>query len=140
MAEPALVGRERELEALQLHLDSAVQGKGKTVFVSGEAGSGKTRLVNEFLSASKQKRDITQLAGWCLNNSGVSYFPFIEAFNVYSSSFSKKNGSPSMRQGALQESLEAGFVEHLTKPITIEALLKALQRVARGDSSPTGKE
>ena len=108
LAEPVLVGREHELEALQQHFDSAVQGKGKTVFVSGEAGSGKTRLVSEFLSASKQKRDITQLKGWCLSNSGVPYFPFIEAFNVYSSGYSKKGVSPGMGQGGLQESLESG--------------------------------
>ncbi len=107
LAEPVLVGRERELEALQQHFDSVVQGKGETVFVSGEAGSGKTRLVSEFLSASKQKRDITQLKGWCLSNSGVPYFPFIEAFNVYSSGYNKKGVSPGMRQGKLQESLES---------------------------------
>jgi predicted ATPase len=106
LAEPALVGRERELEELQQHLDLAVQGKGTTVFVSGEAGSGKTRLITEFLLASKQKRDITQLTGWCLSNSGVPYFPFIEAFNVYSSGFGKKDVSPGMRQGGLQPSLE----------------------------------
>ena len=50
LAEPVLVGRERELEQLQHYLDLATQGKGATVFVSGEAGSGKTRLVNEFLA------------------------------------------------------------------------------------------
>ena len=76
LAEPVLVGREHELEILQQNLDLAVQGKGTTVFVSGEAGSGKTRLVNEFLSASKQKRDINQLSGWCLSKSGVPIFPF----------------------------------------------------------------
>jgi tetratricopeptide (TPR) repeat protein len=54
--------------------------------VSGEAGSGKTRLVNEFLDSSKQKRDLTELTGWCLSNSGIPYFPFIEAFKVYPSS------------------------------------------------------
>ena len=52
LAEPVLVGRERELAALQQHLDLAIQGNGVAVFVSGEAGSGKTRLVNEFFSAS----------------------------------------------------------------------------------------
>jgi DNA-binding NtrC family response regulator len=40
LAEPILVGRERELEELQRYLDSAVEGKGSTVFISGEAGSG----------------------------------------------------------------------------------------------------
>jgi predicted ATPase len=61
--EPALVGRERELEKLQRHLGLALQGKGTTVFVSGEAGNGKTRLIKEFLSSSKQKREPTELAG-----------------------------------------------------------------------------
>ena len=105
LTEPALVGRERELETLQQHFDSAFQGKGTTVFVSGEAGSGKTRLVNEFLSALKQKRETAQLKGWCLCNSGVPYFPFLEAFNAYSSS-SIKDVSPGMRQSGLQKSLE----------------------------------
>jgi len=40
LAEPVLVGRERELEELQHILDRAVEGKGNTVFISGEAGSG----------------------------------------------------------------------------------------------------
>jgi Cdc6-like AAA superfamily ATPase len=44
LAEPVLVGRERELEEPELLLNSAVEGKGKTVLVSGEAGSGKPRL------------------------------------------------------------------------------------------------
>ena len=82
LAEPALVGRERELEELQLLLDSAVKGKGSTVLVSGEAGAGKTRLVTEFLKTAK-KSDIIVLTGWCLSNAAVPYFPFFEAFNVY---------------------------------------------------------
>jgi KaiC/GvpD/RAD55 family RecA-like ATPase len=40
-----------------------VQGKGTTVFVSGEAGSGKTRLVTDFLDSSKQNRELTELKG-----------------------------------------------------------------------------
>ena len=55
LAEPVLVGRERELEELESFLNSAFEGKGKTVFVSGEAGSGKTRLTREFLNVAKQR-------------------------------------------------------------------------------------
>jgi tetratricopeptide (TPR) repeat protein/KaiC/GvpD/RAD55 family RecA-like ATPase len=83
LAEPVLVGRERELEELMRSSDSAFEGKGTTIFVSGEAGAGKTRFVNEFLSSVKHKREITTLAGWCLSNAAVPYFPFIEAFNAY---------------------------------------------------------
>ena len=82
IAEPTLVGREKELEELQSLLNAAKEGKGKTVFVSGEAGSGKTRLVTEFLKTVK-KSDITVLTGWCLSNAAVPYFPFFEAFNAF---------------------------------------------------------
>ncbi len=80
LAEPVLVGRERELEELQKHLNSAVKGKGETVFISGEAGSGKTRLIKEFLKLLN-KNEVIVLTGWCLSEAPVPYFPFIEAFD-----------------------------------------------------------
>ena len=89
LAEPVLVGRERELEELQRCLDSAVEGKGTTVFVSGEAGSGKTRLTREFLNAAK-KKGVAVLAGWCLSDAAVPYFPFVEAFNTYFASYDQE--------------------------------------------------
>jgi len=82
LADPVLVGREHELEELQSFLNSAIAGKGTTVFVSGEAGAGKTRLINEFLNQAK-KQEVTILTGWCLSNAAVPYFPFFEAFNAY---------------------------------------------------------
>ncbi|MGA3111001.1 MAG: BREX system ATP-binding domain-containing protein [Candidatus Bathyarchaeia archaeon] len=91
LPEPILVGRERELEALKRYLESASDGKGATVFISGEAGTGKTRLVNEFLRFAKQERDIITLTGWCLYNAGVPYFPFIEAFTNYFSILDSKD-------------------------------------------------
>jgi len=85
--EPVLVGRDKEIEQLMRCLDSALSGKGTTVFICGEAGIGKTRLVNEFLSVAK-KREIKVLCGWCLSEAGVPYFPFTEAFNSYLSTMS----------------------------------------------------
>jgi KaiC/GvpD/RAD55 family RecA-like ATPase len=82
LSEPVLVGRERELEELGQNLESAIQGKGTTVFVSGEAGSGKTRLTREFLNSAR-KRGIAIMAGWCLSDSAAPFFPFVEAFNDY---------------------------------------------------------
>ncbi len=82
LAEPILVGREHELEELHSFLNSTVNGKGTIVFVSGEAGAGKTRLITEFLNQAK-KQKVTILTGWCLSNAAVPYFPFFEAFNRY---------------------------------------------------------
>jgi tetratricopeptide (TPR) repeat protein len=80
LVDPVLVGREEELGELQDSLESVLLGKGKTIFISGKAGSGKTRLTNEFLKIIR-KRDITMLFGWCLSNTKLPYFPFIEAFS-----------------------------------------------------------
>jgi hypothetical protein len=55
LSEPAMVGREHELEDLTQNLESAIQGKEKTVFVSGEAGRGKTRVTGDFLSNARTK-------------------------------------------------------------------------------------
>ncbi|TRO51561.1 hypothetical protein E2P63_04725, partial [Candidatus Bathyarchaeota archaeon] len=87
---PNLVARKKELAILEHHLESAAEGIGTTVFVSGEAGAGKTRLVTEFLNIA-QRREIRVLKGWCLSNVAVPYFPFFEAFSVYFSSDQNKD-------------------------------------------------
>jgi len=86
-AEPVLVGRYQEIKRLIQHLESASKGKGTTVFICGEAGVGKTRLVNEFLSLAKKMR-AEILSGWCLSEAAIPYFPFSEAFNSYISTTS----------------------------------------------------
>ncbi len=43
--EMPLVGRLADLGALRLALDDAVEGQGRMIFLSGESGIGKTRLV-----------------------------------------------------------------------------------------------
>ena len=82
LAEPLFSGRDLELKTLENHLKLAFQGKGATVFISGEAGAGKTRLVSGFLSFVK-KHDVDIIYGYCLGGVTVPYFPFIEAFNAY---------------------------------------------------------
>lgn len=52
-----MVGRRAELDALLEAFDEARGGRPRTVIVRGEAGIGKTRLVQEFLVASALRRD-----------------------------------------------------------------------------------
>jgi tetratricopeptide (TPR) repeat protein len=92
LAEPVIVGRDRELAQLENFLDSAISGHGTTVLVSGEAGVGKTRLVNEFLISAK-KQAVTVLTGWCFSNAAVPYFPFFEAFRRYFSTETQTKNS-----------------------------------------------
>ena len=63
-------------------LNSVLDGKGKTVFISGEAGTGKTRLTSEFLKIACEK-NVAVLSGWCVKDAVTPYFPFVEAFKNY---------------------------------------------------------
>jgi predicted ATPase len=45
---PPFIGREPQLERMITRLSSALAGKGSVIFISGEAGSGKTRMAEEF--------------------------------------------------------------------------------------------
>ena len=107
LAEPILVGRERELRELQFLLDFAFEGKGRTAFVSGEAGTGKTRLINEFLNSAKRKRDVIIISGWCLSDAGVPYFPFKEAFKAYFSASATGDNLANISQSVVARSAEA---------------------------------
>ena len=82
-----MIGRDQEIKQLKHHLHSALNGTGTTVFISGEAGVGKTRLVHEFLNLA-EKRGIMIFSGWCLSEANVPYFPFKEALNTYMSTTS----------------------------------------------------
>jgi sugar-specific transcriptional regulator TrmB/pimeloyl-ACP methyl ester carboxylesterase len=72
---PNLVGRQEELRQLDEFLEKALEGKGNTIFIHGEAGIGKTRLVNELIlhALSTNIRIITCN---CSQDSGVPLLPF----------------------------------------------------------------
>jgi hypothetical protein len=83
LIDPKFVSREKELDELKKGLTSALTYKGCVMLVSGEAGSGKTRLITEFLFKTKET-DFHLFSGWCLSRANIPYFPFIEAFSSYS--------------------------------------------------------
>ena len=71
-------------------LDRVLSVKGSVLFIGGEAGVGKTKLVNEFMKIAEEKFEIGVMSGWCLSEAPVPYFPFIEAFNKYVSELSNQ--------------------------------------------------
>jgi class 3 adenylate cyclase/tetratricopeptide (TPR) repeat protein len=59
------VGRERELALLRARLAQVVQGQGQMVGILGEAGMGKSRLLEEF-RRSLTEQPVTYYVGHCL--------------------------------------------------------------------------
>ena len=120
-------------------LGSAIEGKGSTVFVSGEAGSGKTKLINEFLKVAKQKTEVTALTGLCLSNAAIPYLPFVEAFNSYFSSIesgqtenavAEVNAWLSGAQQAEKSGMQGYLPAQAWKDLTFAAVTKALSSMA----------
>jgi len=82
---PPFVARERELAQLGRFLDLALAGQGRAVFVTGEAGSGKTALVQEFTRRAKEAHPNLLVAGGnCNAHTGIGdpYLPFREIMGM----------------------------------------------------------
>lgn len=78
------IGRSSELDRLAAILDEVRSGAGRLVMVSGEAGIGKTRLIQE-MRTLQNFSDFYFLKGRCLYFKDTDiYLPFKEMFNQYS--------------------------------------------------------
>jgi len=89
----AFVGREQDLETVGRYFQDAMAGKGAVLFITGEAGIGKTTFINAFKAryvdtqnaASKNKKmsDIRFSKAGCseLIGKGEAYAPFVELLN-----------------------------------------------------------
>ena len=81
-AGPTFVGRRAELGRLHQCLGLADRGTRQVVFITGEAGIGKTALSEEFLRSPALRRpDVWVLRGQCIQQHGQRepYMPVLEA-------------------------------------------------------------
>jgi predicted ATPase len=78
----AFVGREGELAALSARWRSTTSGHRQAVFVVGEPGVGKSRLVHE-ATASMARDGAVVLVGRCLDLSRPTpYYPIVDALSA----------------------------------------------------------
>ena len=76
------VGREEERTHLERAFDGVVKSsKSNVVFVSGEAGIGKTKLADWLAEVAVRKHHALVAQGNCLEEVSVPYFPFSEAIS-----------------------------------------------------------
>ena len=137
---PVLIGRDAESGRLRSALRAAQSGIGTMVFLTGEAGIGKSRLASE-LAAEAQAGGATVLAGRAVPASGsIPYRPLTEALQqaLRERTFPGDPGLspwlPALR--AMLPTIagpgDDGHSEH-TAPVRGEAVLQLLRRFA-GDT------
>jgi predicted ATPase/DNA-binding SARP family transcriptional activator len=118
---PLVVARERELEKLDHFLDLALAGQGRVIFVTGEAGSGKTTLVNEFTRRARSSGlEMIVANGNCNAHTGIGdpYLPFREILELLTGDVVARWSA-----GAITKEY-AQFLWNLI-PVTTQALMDA---------------
>jgi len=71
------VGREAELQVLRERFEAAGEGRGQVVFVTGEAGLGKSRLIHEFRERLNDEH--VWLLGRCISYGvDIPYLPIVD--------------------------------------------------------------
>ncbi|MGD9347037.1 MAG: AAA family ATPase, partial [Candidatus Aminicenantes bacterium] len=72
-------------ESLDAYLKKSLSGKGQVLFITGEAGSGKTALIQEFTrKAQEVHQDLIVASGKCNAHTGIGdpYSPFMEILGL----------------------------------------------------------
>jgi predicted ATPase len=73
-----MIDRKTEFADLKSHLNNATKGQGNLLFIEGEAGIGKTRLLDELKSYARSQ-GINILQGGSMYESLTPYMPFVDA-------------------------------------------------------------
>ncbi len=100
---PVLVGRASELEILDAALRESVAGARRVLFVTGEAGIGKTSLVEAFLARHAAAGDALWVAqGRCIDQYGAGepYMPLLEALERLGQAMGTDRLAAALRQHA----------------------------------------
>ncbi|MBN2159650.1 MAG: AAA family ATPase [Spirochaetes bacterium] len=101
-----MIGRVNELINLVTVVDQTLDGNGGVFFVTGEAGSGKTRLIEELKSSVYSRRGML-IDGKCsVQSNKAPYQPFREALNSFLMHFANY---PELEQKQVIENIREEF-------------------------------
>ncbi|MCX7748543.1 MAG: DUF2791 family P-loop domain-containing protein [Clostridia bacterium] len=101
------IGRKNELEELKKLFDDVQKGKGSICFISGEPGSGKTRLVEELKSYALEREGIF-VDGKCFSGRNKTpYAPFKEALDIFIRGFERNYSLEGRRE--IRKKLKKGL-------------------------------
>ncbi len=129
---PVLVGRSAEVELLASALATARDGTGAVVFIVGEVGIGKSRLVQEVVSQARATGARVFAGRAVPGSAGAAFRPLTEALLP---AVADSPVHPSLDQwrpalGAILPTLEPGPNVDVTTPVRGEAVVRLLRSVS----------
>jgi predicted ATPase len=97
-----LVGRDRELASLDRSLQRVEGGETCLMFLSGEAGIGKTSLVERFVARTAGRAAVQIARGQCVEQYGAceAYLPWFDALNHLSRDYGRERLAAVLRRCA----------------------------------------
>jgi predicted ATPase len=111
------IGRGKALTELSKMLESAEQMEGQTAFIYGEAGIGKTRLINELRKTAVGKK-FQWLSARCIYHEGTDpYLPFYDALKGSKCSPFSKGDEAQIPKTEKVVSDKSGSVDISTIPV-----------------------
>ncbi len=131
-AQTRFVGRDAEMERLDRVLDDVLKSHGRFAVVTGEAGVGKTRLVEE-LKAGAFLEGFRFLRGACYEKEGLFYQPFVEVIGQYNQAVGKYDAE-------WEEKVFGPYGRELARLVPALAQRSFVQRLPESVSMPAEEE
>jgi len=80
-----MVGREAAMAQLDGYLNRALKAQRQIIFITGEAGVGKTTLIDEFHKTATRQPNLRVVRGQCVEGFGgkEAYYPVLEALGQW---------------------------------------------------------
>jgi len=135
---PALVDRDEEVARIAEALDAAERGEGQLLLLRGEAGCGKTRLLQE-AAGEASRRGFTSGFGTALSESVIPYHPWREALVGLGLARILEEGPPPKLLGVYVVTSKGKIVaraERKESASQIPAAVSMLRAFARGTQEP----
>ena len=132
--ESDLVGRDEQMVTFRGCLDRLDQGLGSVIFVVGEAGVGKSRLMAEVRKAAAGRESRWLEARTLSYGQNISYWPIREVIN--SDCGISPEDPPAEREGKLEMRVRRLFADKAEEILPVLSGLLGVARGDRGDGEP----
>lgn len=135
-ASDGFFGRDAELRKLDQMFENAMTGLRQVMFVSGEAGIGKSRLINAWLENLDSSYGAIQMVGNCadLSGAGEAYLPYLNALGSLTNRSGSEHVSDALRRVA------PNWLARFPKLVTKNDRDLLLERTRLGDDKSMRRE